>query len=213
MLSGSPVRVGAAALTILLLFTMAARHPLRVRRSAVAAAALVGGTALFVDNAAGQTPALGPFTLSFDRTLAVWQASIEAWKNFPVVGAGLGAFPDAFRRVQPRELTGLVEDARSDALQLLVTGGAVGTFLGLVAFLSVLVLLVRRWRAQRHREESALSLAGIGAVVIVALDGIGEFNLGVPAVSGALACVIGLAIAAGEGSPREQSWTPPTTAA
>ena len=80
-------------------------------------------------------------------------------------------------------------------------------------FLSVLVLLVRRWRAQRHREESALSLAGIGAVVIVALDGIGEFNLGVPAVSGALACVIGLAIAAGEGSPREQSWTPPTTAA
>ena len=218
VLTGSPVRIGAAALTMVILFALAARHPLRVRRTVVAAAAMLGGAAVFVENAAGQAQAqaqaqaLGPFSPFFDRTLAVWQTSLDAWKSFPILGAGLGAFPDAFRRVQPRELTGLVEDARSDLLQLLVTGGAVGAFFAVVGFLSILVLLFRRWRAQRHREESAFSLAGIGALLIVGLDGLGEFNLGVPAVSAALACVIGFAMAAGDGSPREQSWTPPTTA-
>ena len=84
-----------------------------------------------------------------------------------------------------------------------------GALLAAVSVVSLLAILLRRWKAQRHREESALVLAGIGSVLALGLDGLAAFNLGAPAVPATLACVIGLALAAGDGSPREQSWTPP----
>ena len=100
-----------------------------------------------------------------------------------------------------------MESAMSLPLQLLVTGGAVGAFFALLAWVSMLVLLLRRFLGQRHREESALTLVGIGALLAVGLDGLAEFNLATASVPAALACVLGLALAAGDGSRREQTWT------
>ncbi len=67
-----------------------------------------------------------PRDLSGNTRVALWKTSIAAWREFPIVGSGLGTFREAFRRVQPRELKGLVEQAHNDLLQLAVTGGAVG---------------------------------------------------------------------------------------
>src|SRR5262245_55254983 len=71
---------------------------------------------------------------------ALWGTSLQAWREFPLFGSGLGTFREAFRRVQPRELSGLVEEAHSDCLQLLVTGGAVGAALGIITFGSLFFL-------------------------------------------------------------------------
>ena len=69
----------------------------------------------------------------------------------------------AHRLQASKEKRGLIEQAHSDSLQLLVTGGVVGAALGVLVIGALLVILVLAWRGQPHREESALVLAGFGA--------------------------------------------------
>jgi hypothetical protein len=109
----------------------------------------------------------------------------------------MGTFREAFRRVQPREFSVLVEHPRSAVHQLLVTGGATGASLGVVAAASLLFVLARTWRAQKHREERAPVLAGFGALLTSILHGLLDLNLSVPTVAAALACSLGSAWAYG----------------
>ena len=207
VLTGTPVRVVASAAAMAVMLLLASRHPLRLRRTLPSVAAGLATWTFLAGRAEAQA---GVAAVVSERSLSIWRSCLEVWRQFPIFGAGLGAFPDAFRRLQPRELTGLVETAGSDLLQILVTGGAVGAFFTLLGALSMLVLLVRRWIAQRHREESAFTLIGIGALLAVGLDGLADFNLGAAAVPPTLACVFGLAVAAGDGTRREPSWLPRT---
>jgi len=187
------------------LLSLALMHPrLRNRRLAGAVAgsgALAAGIG-FVILAVRQQPIIrflssDPRDPASDLRTTLWRLSLAAWKQFPLVGSGLGTFREAFRRIQPREFDYLVEFAHSDPLQLLVTGGLLGFLLGAAAFAGLLVALLRRWSAERHREESAWLLAGIGALLSLALHGLAEFNLSIPAIPATLACITGLAWAAG----------------
>ncbi len=99
---------------------------------------------------------------------AVWSSSLEAWRESPVVGAGLGAFGEAFRRVQPRRLPGRIEQAPSAALDLLVCGGAIGTALVVGLALVSWAHLFAGWKRQRHREGRVAILVGGGALAAVA---------------------------------------------
>ena len=196
----------SAALMTLVLLGMAILHrPREARlhrqaRNAVAAAVLLG--ILFVATTAGGRPflrflQLNPRHLAGNARVDLWRTSIRAWQEFPFVGSGLGTFREAFRRVQPRDFPGLVEHAHADSLQVLVTGGAVGAALGWILFASLFFSLIRLWRRQRHREESAVVLAGFGALLSLTLHGCVDFNLSIPAIAATLACAIGAAWAAG----------------
>ncbi|MEO8429913.1 MAG: O-antigen ligase family protein [Acidobacteriota bacterium] len=202
-LTGSRGGLLSAFLTTLcLLFLAARRRPARAPARAIAAVgvALLGG-ALLVMRAAGSEPFmrflhLDPRDLGSNTRVVLWRTSVAAWRQFPIVGSGLGTFREAFRRAQPRELPGLVEQAHSDFLQLLVTGGGIGAALGLLLFGSLFIILLRAWKNQKHREESALALAGIGALASLTLHGLVDFNLSIPAVPTILACALGCAWAA-----------------
>ena len=193
----------AASVTTLLLLTMAVlreRGPAR-RRTVLAAAAVLAG--ILIAAATLRGAAFRRF-LSIDlreirseTRFALWETSLAAWREFPVFGSGLGTFREAFRRVQPRKMQGLIEQAHSDLLQLLVTGGAVGAFLGVAAAISFGVILIRFWLRQRHREESALVLAGFGALLCLVTHGFVDYNLSIPPITATLACVLGAAWAAG----------------
>ena len=156
---------------------------------------------LFVVAALGSRPLLrflatDPRDLGEDARVLLWATSIEAWKSYPVFGSGLGTFREAFRVVQPRELAGLVENAHGDFLQLLVTGGALGALLGIVAWGSLALHFLRGAFLKISREEGAFVFAGLGALVSIALHGLVEFNLSIPATSATLALVTGAAVAA-----------------
>ncbi|HWZ85554.1 MAG TPA: hypothetical protein VN032_05085 [Thermoanaerobaculia bacterium] len=132
------------------------------RRQAGSTAAVLAFALLLASRAGAAANDPGAALAASER---LWKASIAAWQQFPVFGSGLGTFREAFRRVQPRDLPGLVDQAPSGAIDLLVTGGGVGLTLGTIAVASLLVLFLRAWRAQKHREESATTLAALGALL------------------------------------------------
>jgi O-antigen ligase len=127
----------------------------------------------------------------FDSRSQIWAVSIQAWKQFPLLGSGLGTFRDAFRRVQPVDLPGLFEQAHSDSLQLLVTGGWISVVIALAAFVALFAILSRAWWNQQHREESAIAIASLAAAFSLLLHGIAEFNFSIPAIPATLAVVLG----------------------
>ena len=207
VLTGSTCSMGASLLAILFVLALGAGQRRAWRRAGGPAGA--GAAAALVAVRFGAWPPTPFADIDLSRTLRLSEAGLEAWKTFPIVGAGLGAFVDAFRRVQPRALPGFVDSAPSNLFQILITGGAVGAILAVLAAVSFFWILLRKWKAQRHREESALVLAGAGALLAVGLDGIAEFNLGTAVVPATLACVLGLAIAGADGSAREHAPSSP----
>ncbi|HUM01885.1 MAG TPA: O-antigen ligase family protein [Thermoanaerobaculia bacterium] len=204
----------ASLLTALLLLALLARRsrPGRRRRAAtLGALALLAGlvfVALAIENVAIlRFLESDPRELSADTRVQLWRLSLDAWRQFPVLGSGLGTFREAFRRVQPRDFSGLVEQAHSDPLQLLVTGGAVGAALGAVALAAGVVLLLRAVPAQASREERAFTAAGLCALVSLTLHGLVDFNFSLPAVPVTLAAVLGAAWAASLFGPNEAATT------
>jgi len=211
-LTESRAGILAAVIVTVVLLSIAPAHPrIRSRRWSFAAAgagvmaAAVGMTVLAVR----QQPILrflssDPRDPASDLRFNLWQLSIEAWHQFPLVGSGLGAFREAFRRVQPRNFNFFVEFAHSDPLQILVTGGAIGLALAATAVIAMLVALIRRWRSEPRREESAFLLAAFGAILALVIHGLVEFNLSIPAIPATLACVAGLGWAAAHAEEEEQ---------
>ncbi len=198
--------VGASlVVTLFLVALFSMRRRLGSRRAAASRTTLIlMAGLLFVAFAVREIPvvrflATDPRDLPTEGRLQIWSESIQAFRQFPVVGSGLGTFREAFRRVQPRDFVeGLVEQAHSDSLQLLVTGGAVGATLGLLALASGLFALLRAAQRQRHREEAALLIGALGALVSLTLHGLVDFNFSLPAIPVTLASVLGGAWAAGE---------------
>jgi len=191
------VAAGAAAAgtAIVLAMGLGRRRRDTTRRFGVAAGAAAGlvlvATAVLAPSVEAQSASSAPPAADVLRT------AIAAWHQFPILGAGLGAFADAFRRVQPASLVGYVEQARSGPFQILVTGGAVGLFFAVLLVLSLLILFARAWRAQKHREESALALAGFGALLFWVLEGLADFHASSGAVPILLSILLGAGWAAG----------------
>lgn len=137
-----------------------------------------------------------PRDLGRDTRLEIWRVSLDAFRAQPVAGWGLGTFPEAFRRYQGRELRLFVEQAHNDGLQLLVTGGAVGLFLGALAAGSMLVRLLVGAVRQPRREEKVLAIAGSVSLLALLVHGLVEFNFSIPALPVVLAVTLGAAAAA-----------------
>jgi O-antigen ligase len=196
-----------AVVTTCLMIGAGLLHPL-LRKERWAFGVLGGGTLAagfgFVVLAVRQQPILrflasDPRDPASDLRITLWKLSIDAWRQFPVFGSGLGTFRESFRRIQPRDLNYLVEFAHSDSLQLLVTGGVIGLTLAAIAFWVLAARLLRGWWRERRREESTIALAGLGALFAVSLHGLVEFNMSIPAIPATLAAVLGLSWAATQG--------------
>jgi len=201
--TGSRVGLLAATLTTLTILAVAVFHR-RVhfrRRRLVGVVLGLLAIALFAATVAGARPLVrflesDPGGLNTSGRVTLWRAAYRAWRQFPIVGSGLGTFPEAVRRVQTPDLGGRIEHARSDPLQALVTGGVIGTALAVILYASMFLLLVGAFRDQRHREESALILGGFGALLSLSVHGLIDTAYSNAAIPALLACVMGAAWAA-----------------
>ena len=200
-LTRSRMGIAAAVLTAILLLATSALHRRTRSRYAVAAGVSVAAALVLVGLITREIPlvrflASDPRDPESDSRFRVWTLSIDAWREFPTFGSGLGTFREAFKRVQPRDFNGLYEQAHNDALQLLVTGGWIALALGGLALLTMFVLLIRGWAQQPRREECAVTLAAAAALFSLLVHGLAEFNFSIPAIPATLAIILGCGWAA-----------------
>jgi O-antigen ligase len=146
--------------------------------------------------------------------LHIWADAIQLWKQFPLVGSGLGTFGVAF----PLERTVLAPvtftHAESDWVQLLTDSGAVGLLLALSSVGLVARVLLRRYRGTDSLWTQALALGGLVALARAVVQGIANFNLAVMSNFIYLALAVALGLRA-QGSIRAPdasdtaAWAPP----
>lgn len=112
---------------------------------------------------------------------SAWTAALEFWP----LGSGLGSFGMVFPRFQPAVVTGFVEHAHSDYVQLLMECGALFVLLAGLA----LWLMARRARWLAHRalqgdgldaHEQMMMACGLGLLALLLHSWL-DFNLRIPA--------------------------------
>jgi O-antigen ligase len=196
----------AAATAAMLVLALLHGRGRRLGRQGAIALGVFASAILVVIAATGQTPILrflasDPRDPQSDLRFHIWQVSGRTWRKFPHFGSGLGSFRDAFRRSQPSELEGMIEQAHNDGLQLLVTGGWISLLLAAVAIGSFAILLARRWWLQKRRHEAAYALAAMGALIALLVHGLAEFNFSIPAIPATLAVMLGVGWSAANARP------------
>ena len=158
----------------------------------VAAVAWIG-----MQQGLGRLLATSAYEVAWNARPVLYQASLELWKLFPVLGTGLGTFAAAFPIVQPEEVAGLVwNHAHNDWLEMLVTTGILGLGLLLVGIWLLLDALRRLLLGSRSSDSRSAALAGLGAVIVVAFHEAVDFGLTMPANAFTLAVVLGASLGA-----------------
>jgi O-antigen ligase len=107
-------------------------------------------------------------------------------------GSGLGTFGVAFSPYRSAEVVGYFDHAHNDHLEFVIESGVVGYgILCALAGLCVIhgILLIRR---RREPMAAALGFAGSMALVSLAIHGLADFNLHIPAVAATLVTLMAL---------------------
>jgi len=164
---------------------------------ALATIGLQGGLGRIVETRAGD--------VSWGARVTEYGAVLKLWRRFPVTGAGLGAFRDAFPLVQPAELQGTWWHAHSDVLELLATAGIPGVLLLLAGAAGLVLRLFKVQRGQGRSEDRAGALALLGALTGLLVHEMLDFGLSMPANAVTLAVLAGAAATASTAGARRRS--------
>jgi tetratricopeptide (TPR) repeat protein len=137
---------------------------------------------------------------SGDYRLDVARDTLRLWAAHPVLGAGLGAYADAFPAFKRGHGDVRTTHAEDDAVELLAETGFAG--IAISAWLAALIVrgLFLRLRQGRDPFRKSIAVGAAGAVAALAVHSLFDFNLRLPANALVFASLLGLAA-----SPREPS--------
>jgi hypothetical protein len=135
---------------------------------------------------------------SGDYRLDVARDTVRLWAAHPMLGAGLGAYADAFPAFKRAHGEVRTTHAEDDVLEFVAESGLVG--IAIAAWLAAVVLrgLVLRLRHGHDPFRKSIAVGAAGAVAALAVHSLFDFNLRLPANALVFASLLGLA-----GSPRE----------
>jgi O-antigen ligase len=121
-------------------------------------------------------------TASYSPRLEIWKRSIDAWRQRPLLGSGLGTFAAATSPLFTRDEGVVYTRAENEYLDLLVEGGVVG--LGMMVLF--LVALVRSCKAAlagaTAPRDRLVVLGAIFGLLTLAIHSLSDFAMHIPAV-------------------------------
>ncbi len=196
-------RMGALSMLIsLLLMAALAMHSLRSRLSLPTASLVLlalGVISVLVlapdrlfQRFSNSSPADQPGV--YDVRQLIWRDTLKMVADYPIAGAGYGAFASAFPRYQQVTPNAAVEFAHNDYLQWLAELG----FPGVLVMIALLVtLFAEAWHAALPREGGdpaarRLALACTAALAALLVHSFGDYNLQVPANAMTFAWIAGV---------------------
>jgi O-antigen ligase/tetratricopeptide (TPR) repeat protein len=144
----------------------------------------------------------GDYTI-FDR-ISAWKSGLALFRDFPVVGAGLGATPEIFPRYQLPPWSELYfNHAHNDYLELLAETGIVG--IALFAWFAFLLIDRLRRGARWLTPGLAPAFAGVvGGIAAMCMIDLFDFDLRIPATAFLFSVLLGLAVRIGK-TPASES--------
>lgn len=125
----------------------------------------------------------------------MWEGALGIIRDFPVLGAGQGAFMDIYKSygVFPRGL--IVDHAHNDYLEIMAEGGAVGFLLFVWFVFSVLSNCVRALKRRQEKYSVYLAIGVMAGLVGKLVHGLLDFNHYIGANGLYLYFLSGLAVA------------------
>lgn len=126
--------------------------------------------------------------------LKVYRATLEAIADRPLLGFGLGSFEDVFpsyrgAEFQPRDMN--YDYAHNIFLELTFESGIPGA-LALIALVA-LAAGVCVWGARHRQRNEFIPVVGAAATALVAIHGMVDFSLQIPAIAATYALMLGVA--------------------
>lgn len=167
------------------------------RRALMVTIGIVVVIGLLAVLATGVAPVLerfaGPDTIENSRW-DIFAAAFEGAKVFFPLGVGPSGFPDVFPRFQPLEMSGFVNRAHNDFLELLFEGGLLLIVPAVALVIGFLFAWIKLLRRQARDSFTDLQMvAGLG-VLLMLLHSLVDFNLHIPANMGYFAFLSGVVL-------------------
>lgn len=144
------------------------------------------------------TTAQGDAERSLVTRVDYWRSAWQIFRDHPVAGVGLGAFPAVYPRYGSSSARHeRLEQAHNDYLQLLTDTGLLGGAVALTALALLIRQLRRQWRhVERLRSDDRAALAAAAiAIAGILLHSFVDFNLQIAANALLFSFVVSLAIA------------------
>ncbi len=135
--------------------------------------------------------------LDTENRISVYQLTLQAIRDYPWLGTGLGSFTSVFPIYRSPDVKAYFDLAHNDYLQNGLELG-IPAALGLLAVLAWLAVICARGLRQRRRD-AVFPCLGVAATVLVALHATVDFGLQIPAVTYTFCFLLGVAVS--------QSWS------
>ena len=135
---------------------------------------------------------------------AIYETTLEMIRDAPVLGMGLGTYPQVFQiyRKSGEQNSVPARKAHNTYLENAAELGVPAAFI-LVAALGLVFLMCVKGVANRRRNV-VLPAIGIGATVLLGLHSVVDFSLQIPGITASYAFLLGLACAQSESTGRQR---------
>ena len=200
---GGLLSIGLTVLVLVFVLFLATRPRLPVVL-AVVAAALLAGWGLLAASGGITLERLGQFDANYDveaaGRLTFWQISLDMVADRPWQGHGYGNFEAAFAQHRDERFDARVDLAHNTYIEHLVELGVPATLLLYLGPVLLFGYCVRGVFVRRR--DQVFPLVAVGATVLVALHGLVDFSLQIPAVAVTYAALLGIGVAQAMPSPK-----------
>lgn len=148
--------------------------------------------------AVGLVPVLQRFALQDPLEDARWSiagATLEGIGAFFPLGAGIGTYPEVFRRFHPDDVPRFINHAHNDYLEWLFEGGILAAVLLLLLLAVYLRRVLHVLRGNRWRSDQYVKVGAAVGIFLLLLHGLVDYNLKTPANAIYFAFLAGLLFA------------------
>jgi len=142
----------------------------------------------------GVSPVIERFTrteVSGEQRFVAWIGTVDAIKDFPLFGSGMGTFQYIFKVYQPDRITLYWDHAHNDYLELLLEAGIVGTLLAAAFFFCIFRIILRAEWNGRH---IYLAAGFFASITTMAFHSVTDFNLHIPSNAILFSLILGMAV-------------------
>ena len=146
-------------------------------------------------------------TEDFKIRWMIWVNTFQIFKDFPILGSGLGTFIQIFPMYRSFYITGLVTHAENDFLQLASEVGLLGIGLLLVTFLFIFFKGVSRIHSMSYEDPKRyIGIGGLVGILALMFHSLVERNIQVPANAFLYTFIMALVLRMSVVS-KEEGWT------